>query len=200
MIRIQRSASRRAAVVVLVSIAPLGSAAAQSPREFSVKRCPAADTLFRTANDDVNGMVRSWYKADRDSTILLAGDLGRGLEFFVRFAGQRPDLLPWAQLTLFLHAGKGTDTLTEGAMPVVTATLDDSTCIDLAPAQVGASRGGTVFIPVSAYVSSENLLAIAKARTTRFAVGKIVVAFRPDDRRNLRALYHIALCAEVPTK
>jgi hypothetical protein len=144
-------------------------------------------------------MVRGRYRADRDSTSLFTADpLGRGLGFVVRFAGHRADSLPWAQLTLFLRAGKGTDTLTEGVMPAVTATLDDSTRVDLAPAQVGASRGGTAIIPVSAYVSSENLLAIARARATRFAVGQILVALTRDDRRDLRALYHVALCAELP--
>ena len=198
MIRMQGSSSRCAAVAALLSIVPLWSAAAQLAPVIAVKPCPAADTLFHTANDDVHGVVRGRYRADRDTTSLFTADpLGRGLGFLVRFAGQHPDSLPWAQLTLFLRAGKGTDSLTEGVMPVVTATLDDSTRLDLAPAQVGASRGGTDIIPVSAYVSSEHLVAIARARATRFTVGQVLVALAPDDRRSLRALYHVALCAEV---
>ena len=183
-----------------MSIVPLASAIAQMPALVAVTPCPAADTLFHTPNDDVKGMVRG-YRAHGDTTSVTTDNpIGRGIAFHVRYEGQHSDSLPWAQLTLFLRTGKGTDSLTEGAMPVVTATVNDSTRLDLAPAQVGASRGGTIYIPVSAYVSADNLLAIARARATLFTVGPIVVALTPDDRRNLRALYHVALCGEVPTK
>jgi hypothetical protein len=199
MIRISACSAGRAALVTLLSVAPLAPGAAQSP-VISVTPCAAADALFRTTIDDVHGKVRGKYWPRRDTTTVFTDDpITRGLSFAIRYGGQRSDSIPAAQLTLFLRAGQGTDSLTEGAMPSVTATVNDSTRLDLAPAQVGASRGGTVYIPVSAYVSPENLLAIARASTTRITVGPIVVPLTPDDRRNLRALYHVALCGEVPT-
>jgi hypothetical protein len=196
MIRLPGFSARRAAAVVLLSIVPLASAAAQLPARIAVTPCGAADSLFHTTNDDVKGLVRA-YRTHGDSTSAYTAPMG--ISFHVRYAGQRADSMPWSQLTLFLRTGTGTDSLTEGAMPVVTATVNDSTRLDLTPAQVGASRGGTITIPVSAYVSAANLLAIARSRSASFAVGPVVVAFAPEDRRNLRALYHVALCGEGPT-
>jgi hypothetical protein len=189
-----------------VSIVPLASAAAQLPARVSVTPCQAADTLFRTSDDDVKGIVRVYRTRSDSTSVLTDSHMIPGstfhVTFHVRYAGQRADSMPWSQMTLFLKGGKGTgtDSLTEGAMPVVTAIVNDTTQLDLAPAQVGASRGGTEWIPVSAYVSSANLVAIARARAATFAVGPIVVPLTPEDRRNLRALFHVALCGEGPTK
>jgi hypothetical protein len=201
MMRLRSRSSSCAAILALVGIVPFASAAAQMPALVAVTPCGAAHSLFRSTSDDVHGLVRGWYRADQNATVVTTdGGIPQGIAFHVRYTGQRADSLPAAQLTLFLRAGKGTEALTEGEMPVVTATLNDSTRLELAPAQVGASRGGTIYIPVSAYVSPENLLAIARARTARFDVGPIGIALAPDSRRNLRALYHVALCGEAPAK
>jgi hypothetical protein len=193
------TAMNRIAIVLIAGILPLGSAAAQMPALIKVTPCDAADRLFHSTNDDVHGMVRGRYRPDRDSTYVVVGSIDRGVGFAGRFAGHRADSLPVAQLTLFLRAGKGTEELTEGAMPQVTV-VNDSTRLDLTPAQVGASRGGTIYIPVSAYVSPDNLLAIARAKNSEFVVGPIVIPLTSDDRRSLRALYHVALCGEVPAQ
>jgi hypothetical protein len=199
--RIESFARKRAVLLVLVSSMPMASAVAQMPALINVTPCGPADSLFRSTSDDVRGLVRGWYRADKNMTAVTTDNgIRQGLSFGVHYAGRRTDSLPASQLVLFLQAGKGTESLTEGEMPDVTATLNDSTHLDLAPAQVGASRGGTIYIPVSVYVSPANLLAIARARTTRFAVGSITIALDPESRRNLRALYHVALCGEAPTK
>jgi len=203
--------STRAALVFLVSLVPLAPAAAQSPARVAaqlparvaVTPCQAADTLFHTSNDDVKGIVHVYRKHGWDSTSVFTDPRGQGATFHVtlhvRNGGQHADSIPWSQMTLFLRGAKGADSLTEGAMPTVTPTVNDTTQLDLAPAQVGASRGGTDVIPVSAYVSSINLLAIARARSVALTIGPNVVVLTPDDRRNLRALYHVALCGELPT-
>jgi hypothetical protein len=155
--------------------------------------------LLGSPNDDDQGIVRGIYRAARDSTILMsAAAAGAGHSFKVRFAGTRPAEPLSAQLLVLLPGDWRDTSLYSGAMPQVTATLDDSLHLDLSPAQVGQYPDHSSVIPVSAWVSSDNLLAIARAHVTHVRLANADLLITPSGRRDLRAFYHVALCGEAP--
>lgn len=186
------------ALVLAIAVVPR-TAVAQQLRPVKVRSCAAADSLLGAPNDDAKGTVRGFYKADRDSTKLFTSDVpSPGIAYSARFSGARA-LEPFAgQLTLLLRGVRPDTSLSPGAMPAVTAILDDSVRLELSPTQVGQYPKRSPVIPVSAFVSPDNLLAIARARVTYFVVDTIALIPTAGNRRDLRAMYHVALCDGVP--
>jgi len=163
-----------------------------------VRSCPAADSVLGPAADDTKGRVRGLYGPESDSTFLVTGlehTLGR-VSFSTKFQGARPTREPTATLIVMFRGNDARTVKESPTTPRVTLLLDDSVTIQPAPVLKGQLVGPQTLtlMPLSALVLPAEWVRLAQASEITVHVDNIVMRLTGDERRDLRALYRVAVC------
>jgi hypothetical protein len=192
------------ALLAVVALGASGVEAQSSPyRSVRVRSCSYADSLLGPLKDDFRGEVRSYYNKERDTTYYLAGaDDGKPprITNSAKAQGQGPVRDVAVQFAVFLRGNEAQVVAAASSKgPVdVTLVLDDSVTVAPASTALGRFEGprNMMTLPVSALLEGEELRRVAAAQRIIVHAGPLPVAVTNDERRRLRALIRVAVCAQ----
>lgn len=197
------------ACALLVRSAPLSSQSTY--KQVKPRSCALADSLLGPMAGDSEAVVRVSYWENIDSTRLIAGAerthtyAGYGREtitsvlYTTSYGGHHPTVYPHLDLD-FLISTRGLDPIGRaGDTLPVTLIVDGSSMsfgvVKLAPVAVGSGS-------VEAFnlrLSPNHSLVLAEATSAVFTIGQVSSTVTPQDLRDVRGMYRLAICGTGPS-
>jgi hypothetical protein len=200
--------ARLAIAILLLAATSVGQAVAQRALRFKdvkPRTCPEADSLLgELGKDEAHVRLHALYLSARDTTLWttaprLSSTRESGFHLSVQHAGRVAGWVPGAQLVVFFPSNV-LESVNEDHPPSLWLLLDDSVRLDLGPPKGPiVDRGQPDALPLSASLTPQSFLALARARTASASYRDHPVRVRPREIQAARALVRVLVCAVEPS-